>query len=239
MKKHIAIPDELPIVPLKKHTVFPSTIADIEIEQEAAFRLLDDVRNGDRLLMIVAQKDTERHLTNLGDIFRVGTAVRLPLMEHALEGKFSISVLGLERVMIGELTQEQPYFVAHIALKPDLEEAQNETKARLRRMIPSFRRLVALSQKMPEHVIWPHLEAKDPREAVYTMASFAEMDLEHEQQLLELDTVSTRIQHLHSYITAELEQFEQSRQAAYGSSQNRDRQNMLDEALHALNVADT
>jgi Lon protease-like protein len=241
MSDELRIPDALPILPIKKGMVYPSSFGTLEIETDAALCLIDHVMLGDRMLVAVAQNDTEREPTKLDDLFHVGTLVRLPPMVRKPEGKFEINVLGLERVMIGELTQEQPYFIARIALKPDLEEAQDETKAMLPKMIPSFRRLVALSQKMPAHVVCPHLDTKDLSEAVYMMAFFAGMDIEHAQHFLELDRVSARIQRLSSYVTIELEQFEQLRKAAYIRShdQSKSQSDALEVALAAFNAADT
>ena len=241
MRQELRIPDALPILPIKKNMVYPFTVGTLEIEQDAALPLLNDVMNGDRLLVIVAQKDAEREPTKLDDLFHVGSVVRLAYMGPKSEGKLQIGVIGLERVMIGELIHEQPYFIAYIALKPDLEEAQDETREILRQKIPFFRRLVALSQKMPERAVWPHLDDKDPCEAVYTMAYFAGMEIEHEQDLLELDMVSARIHSLSSYVTAELDNFEQLRQVVYEKSldQNKSQQHTPEVALAAFNAADT
>ncbi len=237
MEKEFRIPDVLPVLPVKKTFVYPSMIKPMEIEQESALRLLHDVKDGNQLLVVVAQKHTDREPMKLDDLFRVGTVVRLAQMERKPDGKFQIVLLGLERVTIGELTHEHPYFVARIALKPDIQEEQDETEAMIRQVIPSFKTLIALSQKMPESVIVPRLDTKEPREIVYTMAFLTGMDLEQGQRLLELDSVSARAHSLSSYLTLELEKFGLCRQAAYESSRGQSKS--LEVALDAFNAADT
>jgi Lon protease-like protein len=234
----LRIPDALPILPVKKTIVYPSTITFMEIEQESALRLLNDVKDGNQLLVVAAQKFADREPTKLDDLFRVGTVARLAQMGRKPEGKFQIVLLGLERVMIGELTQEHPYFVARIALKPDIQEERDKTEAMVRQVIPSFKTLIALSQKMPESVIGPRLGAKEPREIVYTMAFLTGMDLEQGQHLLETDAISARIGSLGSYLTTELDKFERNRQASYKNSQS-PRADELAVALDAFNAADT
>ena len=66
------------------------------------------------------------------------------------DGTVQIVVQGLERVEIGEFTQEKPYLVAHITVKPDIQEQDDETEAIKRNVISYFQRLVALVQNVPE-----------------------------------------------------------------------------------------
>ncbi len=238
MDTNLRIPEVLPILPVKKTVVYPSLIGQLEVERELATRLFDAVKNGDRLLVVVAQKDAEREPKELGDVFRVGTVARIPLMQQQVDEDSQIAVLGLERVIIGDVIQKQPYLVGRIALKPDLQETQEETEALIHQLIPSFQRLLAFSQKMPESAVNPpRLYGKDSCEVVYTMAFFANMDLEHEQRLLELDIVSARIRSLHEYITAELTECERRRQDGYENSQSQ--HSVIEKALAAFTAADT
>jgi len=239
-EKEFRIPDVLPVLPVKKTIVYPSTIRIMEIEQESSLRLLHDVNDDNddnRLLVIVARKFADREPMKLDDLFRVGTVARLAQMGRNPQGKFQIVPLGLERVVFGELTQEHPYFMARIALKPDIQEEREETEALVHQIIPPFKTLIALSQKMPESVISPQLDTKEPREIVYTIAFLTGMDLEQGQRLLELDSVSARAQSLRNYLTLELEKFGLCRQAADESS--RDQSKRLEVALDAFNAADT
>ncbi len=58
----------------------------------------------------------------LDDIFKIGTVSRVARMIRMPDGTIQIIVQGLERVAIGEFTQEKPYLVAHVTLKPDTQE---------------------------------------------------------------------------------------------------------------------
>jgi Lon protease-like protein len=236
-EKDFRIPDELPVLPVKKTIVYPSTIKNLEIEQESALHLFDDVIDDNKLLVVVAQKFVDKEPMKLDDLFRVGTVARLAQMSLKPDGKLQIILLGLEPVVLGELTQEHPYFVARVALKPDIQEEREETEAMMHKLIPPFKTLIARSQKMPESVIGPRLDAKEPGEIVYTMALLTGMGLEQGQRLLELDSVSARARSLSNYLTLELEKFELCRQAADESSRGQSKS--LEVALNAFNAADT
>jgi Lon protease-like protein len=241
MENTLRIPEALPVLPVKQTVAYPSLIAQLEVDREYTTRLFEDVIMSDRLLVVVTQKDAERKPTGLDDLFRVGTVVRIPLMQQTIEEDSQMVVLGLERVMIGELTREQPYFVARIALKADIEEAPAEMEAAIHRELPALQRLIALSQKMPGDTVYFHFEGKAPREIAYTMAFFAGMDFEHAQRLLELDSVSARIQSLSEYVKDQLAQFERYQEAAYKSGQKQDgsQQSVIEKSLDALNAANS
>src|SRR5437773_2875274 len=124
------------------------------------------------------------------------------------DGTIQIIVQGLERVEIGELAQEKPYLAAHVTLKPDTQETDNETEAIKRNVVSYFQRLVALVQNVPEGVAAATLNLEEPRQVVYVIATFMQMELELRQKLLELDSVRAKLENLSSYLTHELEIFE-------------------------------
>src|SRR5437773_1390911 len=124
------------------------------------------------------------------------------------DGTIQIIVQGLERVDIGEFTQEKPYLAAHVTIRTDTQEVDNETEAIKRNVVNYFQRLVALVQNVPEGVAAATLNLEEPRQVVYVIATFMQMELELRQKLLELDSVRAKLENLSSYLTHELEIFE-------------------------------
>jgi ATP-dependent Lon protease len=124
------------------------------------------------------------------------------------DGTIQIIVQGLERVAIGEFTQEKPYLVAHVALQADTQEQDDETEAIKRNVVSYFQRLVALVQNVPEGVAAATLNLEEPRQVVYVIATFVQMDLELRQKLLELDSVRAKLENMSSFLRHELEIFE-------------------------------
>jgi len=124
------------------------------------------------------------------------------------DGTIQIIVQRLERVEIGELAQEKPYLAAHVTLKPDTQETDNETEAIKRNVVSYFQRLVALVQNVPEGVAAATLNLEEPRQVVYVIATFMQMELELRQKLLELDSVRAKLENLSNYLSHELEIFE-------------------------------
>src|SRR2546425_7430194 len=201
----LSIPDVLPVLPLKDTVVYPFGVQPLGVGQERSIRLIDDVMRGNRLVVLIAQKSIDVEQAGPEDIFKIGTVSRVARMIRMPDGTVQIIVQGLERVDIGEFTQEKPYLVAHITLRPDLQENDNETEAMKRNVISYFQRLVALVQSVPEGVAAATLNMEEARQVVYIIATFMQMDLELRQELLELDSVREKLRELSGYLTHELE----------------------------------
>jgi ATP-dependent Lon protease len=204
----LIIPDELPILPLKDTVIYPFAVQPLGVGQERSIRLIDEVMRGNRLVVLVAQKSAEIEQAGKEDIFKIGTVSRIARMIRMPDGTIQIIVQGLERVEIGEFTQEKPYLVARVALKPDIQEADDETEAIKRNVVGYFQRLVALVQNVPEGVAAAALNLEEARQVVYVIATFVQMELELRQKLLELDSVHAKLENLSNFLAHELEIFE-------------------------------
>src|SRR6266702_1869381 len=202
------IPDVLPVLPLKDTVIYPFAVQPLGVGQERSIRLIDDVMRGNRLVVLVAQKSAEIEQAGPDDIFKIGTVSRVARMIRMPDGTIQIIVQGLERVDIGEFTQEKPYLTAHVNIKTDTQEVDNETEAIKRNVVNYFQRLVALVQNVPEGVAAATLNLEEPRQVVYVIATFMQMELELRQKLLELDSVRAKLENLSNYLSHELEIFE-------------------------------
>ncbi len=233
----LGIPGILPVLPLKDVVVYPFAVQPLGVGQERSIRLIDDVMRGNRLVVLVAQISADMDSAGPDDIFRTGTLSRIGRMFRMPDGTIQIAVQGLERVEIGEFTQEKPYLMAHVTPKPDVQEEDNETEAIKRNVINYFQRLVSLVQSVPEGVAAATLNLEEARQVVYVIATFVQMDLELRQKLLEIDSVREKMQQLSTFLAHELEilelgkKIQSSAQEEMGKMQ---REYLLREQLKAI-----
>ncbi len=204
-EEQFTIPDVLPVLPLKDTVIYPFSVQPLGVGQERSLRLIDHVMSSNRMVVLVAQKDASMDQAGPDDIFKIGTVSRVVRMFRMPDGTIQIVVQGLERVVIGEFTQEKPFLVAHITPRPEMQESDNETEAMKRNVIAYFQRLVALVQNVPEGVAAATLNLEEARQVVYVIATFLQMDLELRQKLLELDSVREKLQELSVFLAHELE----------------------------------
>src|SRR5438105_5257774 len=195
-EEHLTIPDVLPILPLKNTIIYPFAVQPLGVGQERSIRLIDDVMRGNRLVVLVAQKSAETEQAGPDDIFSMGTVSRIARMIRMPDGTIQIIVQGLERVEIGEFVQETPYLTAHVQVKPDKQETDDETEAIKRNVISYFQRLVTLVQNVREEVASATLNMEEARQVAYVIATFVQMAVELRQKILELDSVRAKLQTL-------------------------------------------
>ena len=233
----LTIPEVLPVLPLKDTVVYPFAVQPLGVGQERSTRLIDDVMRGDRLVVLVAQKSADIEQAGPDDIFKIGTVARIARMIRMPDGTIQIIVQGLERVAIGEFTQEKPYLIANVAPKPDKQEDDDETEAIKRNVVSYFQRLVTLVQNVPEGVAAATLNLEEPRQVVYVIATFVQMDLELRQKLLELDSVRAKLENLSNFLVHELEIFELGRKIQTSAQEEMgkvQREYLLREQLKAI-----
>src|SRR5712692_9539621 len=233
----LTIPAVLPVLPLKDTVVYPFAVQPLGVGQERSTRLIDDVMRGDRLVVLVAQKSADIEQAGSDDIFKIGTVARIARMIRMPDGTIQIIVQGLERVSISEFTQEKPYLIAHVAPKPEKQEDDDETEAIKRNVVSYFQRLVTLVQNVPEGVAAATLTLEEPRQVVYVIATFVQMDLELRQKLLELDSVRAKLENLSNFLVHELEIFELGRKIQTSAQEEMgkvQREYLLREQLKAI-----
>src|SRR5260221_5090470 len=233
----LSIPDVLPVLPLKETVVYPFAVQPLGVGQERSIRLIDDVMQGNRMVVLVGKKSSDIAQAATDDIFPIGTASRIARMIRMPDGTIQIIVQGLERVAIGEFTQEKSYLVAHITPKPDIQEEDDETEAIKRNVVGYFQRLVTLLQNVPEGVAAATLNLEEPRQVVYVIATFVQMDLELRQKLLELASVRDKPESLSSFLAHELGIFELGRKIRTSAQEEMgkvQREYLLREQLKAI-----
>ncbi len=207
-ERRIAIPEVLPILPLKETVVYPLTMMPLGVGQERSIRLIDDAMRGNRLVGLVAQKSAEIETAGPDDTFRIGTAARIARMLRTPDGTIQIIVQGLERIRLLEYVEEQPYLKARVEVAAETVEDGVELEALKRNAVQLFQRLVSLVQYLPNELALAALNIDDPRQVVYLIANSVQMDLELRQRLLEEDSVQEKLRQMTQFLTKELEVLE-------------------------------
>ncbi|GER85644.1 Lon protease [Thermogemmatispora aurantia] len=236
-EERFSIPEILPVLPLKDVVVYPFAMQPLAVGQERSIRLINDIMPGNRLVVLVAQRSAEIEQAGPDDIFKIGTVSRVERMIRMPDGTIHIIVKGLERVTIGEFVQEKPYLKARVTLRPDIQESDTETEAIKRNVVSYFQRMVALVQNVPEAAAAANLNLEEPRQVVYLIATFVQMDLQLRQKLLELDSVRAKLKELSSFLAHELEIFELGRKIqsrAQEEMNKMQREYLLREQLKAI-----
>ncbi|MGI8688482.1 MAG: endopeptidase La [Thermomicrobiales bacterium] len=202
------MPESVPILPLRNAVLTPMTGLPLEASQPRSLRLIDAVVNGDRRVVFVAQKDKELEGAGPKDLYAIGTLGVIQQMLRMPDGNVRLGVQGMERVRIGEYTQEEPYLLAKIERIPEQVVESLEIKAYMQNTVKLFSQLVELVPYLNDDLVTVAVNLDDPRQLLYLVAGTLRMDVEQKQELLEIDDIAAKFRWLNSFISKELEVLE-------------------------------
>jgi ATP-dependent Lon protease len=199
-----AIPDALPVLPLRDTVVLPLTAVPLGVAQPRSVRLVDDVMRGNRLLVLVAQRDAKAEPATPEDLHRVGTVGVIHQLGRVPDGRVRLLVQGIERVRLLDWIGTEPYLVARIEVARDQTAQATEVDALRRAVVDIFRRLVEASPELPDELGTAVENVTDPRHVVYFVASVVPLDMAARQELLEMDPVTAKLRRLVDLLQREL-----------------------------------
>jgi ATP-dependent Lon protease len=232
-----AIPEVLPVLPLKNTVIFPMTLQPLIVGQPRSIQLVDEVVVADRLVALVALKNEGAEEPMPDDLYQMGTAAIIHRLAKAPDGTTRLIIQGLERIRIGEYTQESPYMKARVEAAPDEIEEGLEIEALTRNVTESFRKLVSLVSYLPEELAMAALAADDPRQLVYMVATGVRMSLSDAQDILETTSLRGKLEKLSVVLSREVEVLELGKKIqteAQGEMEKAQREYLLREQLKAI-----
>ncbi len=202
------LPPELPVLPLKETVVFPDSMTPLAIGQERSIRLVDDVVGGERLLALVAVRDSEIETPGWDDLCEIGTAALVHKMIRVPDGTLRVLVQGLRRIRLEEPVADDPYLVTRFAEVPDETEESREVEALTRNAQGLFGRIIGLAPYLPEELQIAAANVDDASALCNLVASTLRLKTEEKQLILELADTEERVREISKILNRELEVFE-------------------------------
>jgi ATP-dependent Lon protease len=206
-----AIPDVLPILPLRGVTVYPQTVIPLTVGQPRSIKLVDDVVGGDRVVGLFTSKDPNVETPGPDDIYKIGTLASIHRLFRAPDGTIRMLVQGIARIELGEFTESEPYLKAHIHALPENASESLEIEALTRNVVSQFTRLAELVPSIPGELITSALNVDDPLQIIYTISTYIRMELAEAQGILEMDSADDKLRRLMTILSKELEVLELGR----------------------------
>src|SRR5262245_11092635 len=110
-----SLPEQLPVLPIRDLVVFPFMIVPLFVDRDVSLRAVDEALAGDRLLLLIAQRDPGADLPGPADLFTEGTIGKVLRMRRLPDNRTKILVQGLRRVRVDGVVREDPSLVAKIS----------------------------------------------------------------------------------------------------------------------------
>ena len=207
--EHVELPAVLPILPLKDTVVFPQAMSPLAIGQERSIRVIDDVVAGDRLVALIASRDSSVEAPGFENVYRVGTVAVVHKLIKVPDGTLRILVQGLERVHLDHEADVDPYLLGEFSALPDVLVDSPEVEALTRNVQGLFARIIGLAPYLPEELQLAAANVDDPSALCHLVAStLRTIPVEERQQILEEVDVEARLRMVSAILSRELEVFE-------------------------------
>ena len=200
-----ALPDTLPVLPLRETVPFPETLTPLAIGQERSLQLVNDVLAGSRTLVMVASRDPEKEDPGPEDLYPVGVAGVVARMLKVPDGTLRILVHGAQRVVLDEYVTTEPYLVARVTESPDEVVASPELEALHRNVQTTFSQIIEELPYLPEELQVAVANLDGPAELAHLIAGALRISTEERQELLEELSVVKRLRRLSEVLARELE----------------------------------
>src|SRR5262245_40493311 len=113
-ERPLAIPTELPVLPLRDTVLFPTSFMPLAVARETSVRLIDDAIANGKLIAVLTQRDASVEEPAQSDLYTVGTATHIHKMFKLPDGSLRLIVQGLARLKLDEVISSSPYLRARV-----------------------------------------------------------------------------------------------------------------------------
>ena len=200
------IPLELPLLPLRNTVLFPGVVLPITVGRDKSIKAVNDAYKADKLIGVVAQKDSEVEDPTVSDLEDVGTVARIVKLIKMPDGGTTVIIQGKSRFKINSIINEEPYFKASIENLVDEEAPTDQNfEAYVSNIKDLATQIIQLSPNIPSEagIILKNIE--NPSFLIHFISSNLSTDLVEKQKLLELNNIQARADLLMQLLQRELQ----------------------------------
>ncbi|HYE53776.1 MAG TPA: LON peptidase substrate-binding domain-containing protein, partial [Chitinophagaceae bacterium] len=188
--QEIDVPAELPLLPLRNTVLFPGVVLPITVGRDKSIKAVNDAYKADKLIGVVAQKDSGVEDPTVSDLEDIGTVARIVKLIKMPDGGTTIIIQGKRRFKLASITAEDPYFKAEITLLEEDEGPKSEDfEAYVSNIKDLAAQIIQLSPNIPSEASIILKNIENPSFLIHFISSNLNTELAEKQKLLELNHV--------------------------------------------------
>jgi len=112
--------NELPILPVRETVLFPNAILPLTVGRESSLKLISELKEEEKFIGVVAQRDPRVDNPQGVDLFQIGTAAYIHKIIKLPSQNLFIFVEGLKRIAVEEIIRVDPYLHARVKQLDDV-----------------------------------------------------------------------------------------------------------------------
>jgi ATP-dependent Lon protease len=202
----IEVPTELPVLPLRNTVLFPGVVLPITVGRDKSIKAVNDAYKADKLIGVLAQKDSNTEDPTIIDLEDVGTVARIIKLIKMPDGGTTVILQGKRRFKVGAMTSEDPYFKAQVVLLQEEEAPKDQDfEAYVSNIKDLAAQIIQLSPNIPSEASIILKNIENPSFLIHFISSNLNTELHEKQQLLEIHHIKSRADLLMQLLQRELQ----------------------------------
>ena len=195
----------LPLLPLRDVVVFPHMVIPLFVGRPKSIKALEAAMEGGKSIMLVAQKNAAKDEPSADDIYSIGCIASILQMLKLPDGTVKVLVEGAQRAHIHAIHEEATHFSCE--LTPVAAEATQgaELEALRRAIVSQFDQYVKLNKKIPAEILTSIAGIDEAGRLADTIAAHLPLKLEQKQKILEMFSLSERLESLLAQLETEID----------------------------------
>ncbi|MGM0831225.1 endopeptidase La [Halomonas qinghailakensis] len=196
----------LPLLPLRDVVVYPQMVIPLFVGREKSIQALEAAMDADKRVLLVAQREASQDEPDNADLYAMGTVADIMQLLKLPDGTVKVLIEGNFRADVMKIEEnEAGYTQAHLVPRESQPLTSREQEALVRVLLNQFEQYVKLSKKVPNEVLNSLSGIEDPSRLVDTICAHLSLKIGDKQELLEMDRVRDRIEHLMALIESEID----------------------------------
>ena len=200
------IPTEIPILPLRNTVLFPGVVLPITVGRDKSIKAVQDAYKGDKLIGVLAQRDSSVEDPGFNELVSVGTIARIIKMIKMPDGGTTVILQGKRRFKVGMVTADDPYFKAQVILLQEEEAPKDQDfEAYVSNIKDLASQIIQLSPNIPTEASIILKNIENPSFLIHFISSNLNSELTEKQELLQTDHIKSRADLLMQLLQRELQ----------------------------------
>ncbi|MFP3869181.1 MAG: endopeptidase La [Desulfobacteraceae bacterium] len=195
----------LPILPMNELVLFPRVVVPLNLWEEAAQHLVDETLLKDKIIGILANRQSTLGAQTPENLYDVGTAAVILKMGKTQDNVLRLLVQGLYRFRVDEMVAQEPYLQARVTPISEDFEPDMEAEALVSNLKGLFLNMLELSPYLPAELGAMVREIDDPGMLADVVAGSLNIAKTDKQDLLETIDVKQRLHKVLTLVNREME----------------------------------
>src|SRR5437588_4549800 len=194
-----------PLLPLRDVVVFPHMVIPLFVGRPKSIKALDMAMEAGKHILLVRQKSGAEAEPAAEDLYAIGSVATVLQMLKLPDGTVKVLVEGTQRAQILRVDESGDYLSADATLLAASESGAHEIESMRRALLGQFDQYVKLNKKIPPEILTSMSGIDDGGRLADAIAAHLPLKLEQKQEILEMQDVGKRLEHLLGLLEGEVD----------------------------------